>query len=160
VDVDQRADRVCLSAGSRRLLVRAVGAFKRRRARVKQRKRGDVRGGDATSLPAQNSASVIWPLMTSSRCKDARSGLATRTDLRSRKSVVASVPAMTGVRPSLETEAALDVDACELGRRGFGVAGEEAGKEEEKGCLENASKVDLLRPMMEVSSALKDSRSA
>lgn len=61
-----------------------------------------------TSRPSQNSASLIWPLITSSRCKAASSGSLTRTFLRRRKSLTGSIPVKTGVAAlrSLATEAA------------------------------------------------------
>lgn len=64
-----------------------------------------------TSRPSQNSASVIWPVITRSRCSAPKSGLPTRTFFRSRKSLDASIPGMTGVeRRSLDIDAALDVE--------------------------------------------------
>ena len=64
-----------------------------------------------TSRPSQNSASVIWPLMTRSRCNAPKSGSAMSTFLRSRKSLAESLPGITGVDPRpLDTEAALDIE--------------------------------------------------
>ena len=67
-----------------------------------------------TSRPSQNSASVIWPPMTRSLCRVARSELLIRTLLRSLKSLAWSI---TGVvaRFSLVTDAARERGR---GRRG------------------------------------------
>jgi hypothetical protein len=98
--------------------------------------------------------------MTRSRCSDASSGLLIRTFLRRRKSLAGSLPAMIGVLPSLETDAAREVEALES--KGLGVGAFETGVEVVaivKEGLEGRSIVLLFRLMMFVSSPLKFSRS-
>ena len=131
-----------------------------------------------TSRPSQNSASVIWRVMTSSRCSAARSGFASRTFLRIRKSTAGSLPTMTGVEARsvpLTMDAAREcmgpAPNCEA--RGVGGAdevGDGAAEREEparadtgRGAADTGAAVAcvfLLRAMTAVNSVLKCSRSA
>lgn len=87
-----------------------------------------------TSLPSQNSDSVICPVITRSLCNANSSGFDTSTFFLSLKSLAASVPVMIGDLPSLTTDAALEMEALDgaavagvsgfegaRGRAGFGV---------------------------------------
>lgn len=134
------------------------------------RTRGESYSQNVTSRPSQNSASVICPDMTKSRCKAPNSGLLMRTFFRSRKSVVGSLAVKTGVGrlDSAETEGALDSDSRNGGAVGFGVAtvGVEAetgrllGTEREGGAGWGKPSCVLFRLIMLVSSFLNFSRSA
>lgn len=75
-----------------------------------------------TSRPSQNSASVIWPPMTRSLCRAARSGLLIRTLLRSLKSLAWSTPTIVGVvaRFSLVTDTAREGGRGRRGGWGWG----------------------------------------
>lgn len=80
-----------------------------------------------TSRPSQNSDSVIWPPMTNSRCKPARSVLLNKTFFRSRNSLVGSF-GVPDLRDSLTTDCALEVDGLEIGKASRGVAALATGK--------------------------------
>lgn len=119
-----------------------------------------------TSRPSQNSPSVIWPVITKSRCNEPNSGLLIKTFLRKRKSLAESLPVMTGV--ALFSLGALET-GCEGVRYCFGDNAEGAGLAKIGGAfvilsgvsgLGRPSVVFLLRLMMEVSSCLNFSRSA
>lgn len=123
-----------------------------------------------TSRPSQNSASVICPDITNSRCKAPNSGLLISTFFRSRKSLVGSLPVKTGVGrlESPETEGARESDSRKGGAVGFVVA--TAGVPEETERLldkESEGWIGFGRPswllfrlIMFVSSFLNFSRSA
>ena len=123
-----------------------------------------------TSRPSQNSPSVIWPVITKSRCNEPNSGLLIKTFLRKRKSLAGSLPVMTGVvLLSLESDGALETEWCGGVRYCFGDNAEDVGLAKTGGAFATLSGVSglgrpsvafLLRLMMEVSSCLNFSRSA
>lgn len=112
----------------------------------------------STSRPSQNSFSVIWPPITSSRCNAANSGLLKRTFFRRRKSTVGSLLGVLEVWVSLAIETARDgVAKGPRAEEIVGVVGVEGVPGAWVGT--GVGTPERLVAMMEVSSFLNFSRS-
>jgi hypothetical protein len=134
----------------------------------------DVSVARLTSRPSQNSASVICPVITRSRCRPARSGFAVRIFFRSRMSSAVSPAAGAGdarAFPACESArggrlsragagAGVPPGACSGARASCVVTAPGVGGTGGRAGVGTTGAGARLRPRMAVSASLKRARSA